>query len=155
MFWAFPVSHGPDRMGLHNDCSSDAHKHSFPFFCCGSKVGLEIVKPGCMEGASTAYKVLGWKHQPSRSFQQDQRTCSLSGCMFLHSFSLSLSPSLSLSLYIYIYTVYTSAHLITIPLYYSKIRYLHLSKDIVKLEMIQHRATKNILNDYAPDFRFP
>ncbi len=57
MFWAPPVSHGPDLMGLHDDCSSDAHKHGFPFFCCGScrYISLEIAKPDCMEGGSTAY----------------------------------------------------------------------------------------------------
>ena len=33
MFWASTVSHGPNLMALHDDCSSDAHKHGFPFFC--------------------------------------------------------------------------------------------------------------------------
>ena len=81
MFWAPPVSHGPDLMGLHDDCSSDAHKHGFPFFCWGPVAWKGPLLP--------TSKVISFVLRTQAFLNFSTRTaytCSLSDCMFVACF---------------------------------------------------------------------
>ena len=65
--------------------------------------------------------------------------------LFRRTFSNSISSSVKNKLYIYLIRSQL--------MYCSPIWRPHLMKDIIKLEQLQHRATKYILRDYSSDYK--
>jgi len=129
----------------------ELHGHSTPhFFSSGCPpTAFNYFLNGDLISAQETHRDLGiimssdlsWREHMKSILSRAYKTLNLIRC----SFSTCHSPQAKKILYLSLVCSQLT--------YYSQIWHPHLLKDIEILEMIQHRATKYILNDFTSDYR--